>query len=305
MKFLLLVLSVASIGVLAQGPQLPAGVEPGAIVAEIEGRKYTAQEMMTMISAMDPRVQGNFLKDPQGFLGTIGLMVRMERLAVAEKIDQQSPYKEQLELQRMVILSQAKLKDALDHTLVTADDVKKYYQANEAKYRQVRLKTIYIAFTSNPQASAGATGKRFPTEAEALVKAKKILADLRGGADFTAMVKEHSDDVASKAKDGEFATLSAADTIDSEIRDAVFSLKKGDLSEPVRQPNGFYIFRAEETGLKSLAEVNDSIFMEIQQTRNSEWVKSQQSEVKTKILNPDFFKSGTKTEIKNPFGPLK
>lgn len=305
MKFPALLFLAATAGLFAQGPAIPNGVAPDAIVAEIEGRKYTAREMMTLISSLDPRVQSNFIKDPKGFLGTLGMMKKLQKLAEDEKLDQQSPFKDQLELQRMVILSQAKSQDAMDHTLVTNDDVKKFYKENEARYRQVKLKTIYIAFTSNPQASANSSGKRFPTEPEALAKAKKLLADLRAGADFAQFVKEHSDDYASKAKEGDFATLSAADTIDADIRQAVFSLKKGDLSEPVRQPNGFYIFRAEETGLKTLAEVNDAIYQEIQQARWNQWVTGLQSTVKSQILNEDFFKKGSTTEVKNPFGPLK
>jgi len=99
-------------------------------------------------------------------------------------------------------------------------------------------------------------GGKATTEDEAKAKATKLLADIRGGADFVKLVKENSDDETSKAKDGDFATLRRTDNIPDAIRAAVFSLKQGEVSEPVRQPNGFYLLRADEVRYRPLSQVS-------------------------------------------------
>ena len=71
------------------------------------------------------------------------------------------------------------------------------------------------------------------------------------------LVKENSDDETSRAKDGDFATLRSSDNIPDAFRATVFALKKGEVSEPLKQPNGFYLLRAEEVTVRPLSEVRD------------------------------------------------
>ncbi len=40
-------------------------------------------------------------------------------------------------------------------------------------------------------------------------------------------------------------------------------LKKGDVSEPLKQPNGFYLLRAEEVTVRPLSEVRDDIYNDL------------------------------------------
>ncbi len=83
-------------------------------------------------------------------------------------------------------------------------DIVKYYDSNKQKYTQVRVKAIYIAFNDDAAASSASKGKKPLSEAEAKAKAVKLLAAIKGGADFVKLVKENSDDETSREKDGEF-----------------------------------------------------------------------------------------------------
>jgi parvulin-like peptidyl-prolyl isomerase len=125
-------------------------------------------------------------------------------------------------------------------------------------------------FSTNPAASAG--GKKPLTEDAAKAKASKLLADLRAGADFIKAVKEYSEDETSRAKDGDFQTLRPSDNIPDSIKSAVFALKPGELTDVVRQPSGFYIFRAEEVSSQPLAEVRGEILAFLKQKRSTDWM---------------------------------
>jgi parvulin-like peptidyl-prolyl isomerase len=166
-------------------------------------------------------------------------------------------------------------------------EIVKYYDANKKKYTQVKVKAIYISFSDNA-ASTAAKGKKPLTEAEAKAKADKLKAAIKGGADFVKLVKENSEDETSKEKDGDFATLRFSDNIPDAFRVAVFALKQGEVSEPLKQPNGFYLLRAEEVNVRPLSEVRDDIYNDLKNDRSTEWLDKINRESTVKIMSPEF-----------------
>jgi parvulin-like peptidyl-prolyl isomerase len=83
--------------------------------------------------------------------------------------------------------------------------------------------------------------------------------------------------------------LRSSDNIPDAFRAAVFALKKGDLSQPLKQPNGFYLLRAEEVTVRPLSEVRDEIYNELKNTRADEWLRKQDTDAKVEIVNKAFF----------------
>jgi len=271
-----------------QAPAQTTSTPPDSVVAILDGKKMTAAEIKALLAILPPQSQQNFKRDPRGFLNQLGMMRKMSEMAVQSKLDQQSPYKEQLEFNRHVLLFNAQSNETLNHTLVTAEDQKKYYAANPDQYAQVKVKVIYISFGASGSA-ADAQGRKVLTEAEAKTKIEKILSSLRAGADFVKLAKQHSEDADSVAKDADFGTIRRSDKLPDEIKTAVFATKPGQVSEPVRQPNGFYLFRVEESGMRPYDEVKDEIFTQIQQARFAEWMDKMRKSVDVKIENEAFF----------------
>jgi parvulin-like peptidyl-prolyl isomerase len=259
---------------------------PETVIATIDGRKITAAELQAMMTVLGPQAQQNLATNPGAFMGQIGLMFKLTDMAEKDKLDQTSPFKEQLALQRMQILSNAQANAAHNNIQVSAGDVKKFYDSNRDRYSQVRVKVIYVPFSTT-----AAAGAKSLTEAEAKSKAEKLAADIRGGADFVQLVKEHSEDMESKAKDGDFATFRKSDKVPDEIKAAIFKLKPGEISDPVRQANGYYVFRAEETTSQPMEQVTEDIVTNVRQTRFDEWMRTTQRSVQVKIENEEFFKA--------------
>jgi hypothetical protein len=217
------------------------------------------------------------------FVQQWAFMRRLAKMGEQKGLDKQSPAREQMDYNRMMILSQAELNDALNSLAVDGAEIPKHYEANKEQYKQVRVKALYVAFGGTP-----AAGKTALTEEQAQAKAARLLAQARGGADFVKLVKENSDDETSRDKDGEFATLRPKDNVPDAIRASVFSLKTGEITEPVRQPNGFYLLRAEDVGYRPLEQVRDEIYQEVKQLRYKEWLDRESQAAKVEFPNGAF-----------------
>ena len=274
---------------------------PETVLATVDGRKVTAADLQGLLRGMPPQMQRQAMMNPMPFLHQYGLLRRLTALAEEEKLDQKSPYKEQIEYNRMVTLAQAELADRQSHIQITPEEIQQTYDTNQDRYAQAKVKAIYIPFSANPPKQDDPNAKKVLTEAEAKEKAAKLLADLRAGADFVQMVKEHSGDKNSAAKDGDFGVIRKSDRLADPIKTAVFALNPGELSEPVRQPNGYYLFRVEETGVQPFDEVKQQITGELRQARFDQWMKETQKTIEIRIEHQDLLRQAMPAP---PAGPM-
>ena len=263
----------------APAPALPQLPDDTVIAVFEDGTHFTMGEFRKVYAVLPPQNQQMALRDRKTFLEQWAFMRKLSQLAEKQKLDVQSPTKEALDYYRMMILSQAKVNEVVAGTTVEPAEIVKYYDVNKEKYKQVKVKAIYIGFS-------GSNGKR--TEEEAKAKAEKLLAQIHGGADFVKLVKEDSDDETSKAKDGELAVFRPSDNIPDAIRATVFSLKEGEVAGPVRQANGFYLLRADQVTYRPLSEVRDEIFTQLKQQHYSEWLANENKNTKVEFPNPAF-----------------
>lgn len=274
-------------------PSMP-DIPDSAVVAIFgDGTKFTMGDFKKIYEALPPPNQQMALRNREQWLHQWELFRTLTKMAEEAKIDQESPYKESLAYQRMTVLATAQINAAMNKIVVEPGEIAKYYDSHQQKFTQVRVKAIYIAFSDDAASSAAAKGKKPLTEAEAKAKAVKLLAAIKGGADFVKLVKENSDDETSRAKDGDFATLRSSDNIPDAFRAAVFALKQGEVTQPLKQPNGFYILRAEEVTVRPLSEVRDDIYSELKATHSDEWLRALDRNAKVQIVNPEFLAGST------------
>ncbi|MGD0500844.1 MAG: peptidylprolyl isomerase [Bryobacteraceae bacterium] len=264
-------------------PALPDLPEKTVIAVFDDGTPFTMGELKAIFAVLPPEAQQNAIVQRRAFVQQWALMRKLALMAEKDKIDQESPAKEQLLYSRWMILSQLKLSSVLNSTSPSEDEIAKFYEASKDRYKQVRVKAIYIAF-----GGAATDGKQTLTEDEAKGKAAKLLAQIRAGADFVKLVKENSDDETSRDKDGDFATLHTRDNIPDAIRAAVFALKQGETSEPVRQPNGFYLLRADEVAYSTLDQVRLEVVSELRQQQYAKWLADTNNGVKVQFPDPAF-----------------
>lgn len=82
--------------------------------------------------------------------------------------------------------------------------------------------------------------KRSKPDAKKL--AEELTAKARGGADFSALAQQYSDDPGSKERMGSLGKFKR-DAMVKPFSDAAFALKVGEVSDPVETPFGFHVIK--------------------------------------------------------------
>jgi parvulin-like peptidyl-prolyl isomerase len=98
------------------------------------------------------------------------------------------------------------------------------------------------------------------SDAEAQAIAQKLLAELKGGADFAALAKKSSEDTGSAAQGGDLGCFGPGRMVPE--RNAAFALEPGQTSELVRSPFGYHIIRLvskQEESIPPLSQVKDPV----------------------------------------------
>jgi parvulin-like peptidyl-prolyl isomerase len=234
-----------------------------------------------MVAGLPAQVQNAFTNDPKQFMKEYAWYQIQQASAVKNKLETQSPWKELLAFQRMMTLVQAEWNDAYLRVEVTPEQQQKYYENNKEKYRETQAKLIYIPFTDAA------------SEADAKAKAQTVAQQARSGADFVKLVKEYSQDSASAGQNGDIGmpVRSSTSQIPEPMRNAILALKAGQVSEPLRHQNGYYVFRAESAGVLPYEKVKDEIYKELKDVGFNEWKEKTKAQSSVQFENEAFFKS--------------
>ena len=267
-------------------PAAPKAVPPDTVVMEVDGKKYTAAEVDQMIASMPVQYQPQIRSNPK-FLTQLFVFREMEHMAIAEKLDQQSPYKEQLQFARMQYLATMASNNFRTRLKVSEDEEQKYYQVHSGDtFRAAKARVIYLAF--RPPNAQTDEAKKKPTEAEAKAKADDLRKQLQAGADFGALAKANSDDKGSAERGGDYGLITQTSSSDA-MKKVVFALKVGEISEPVRQPNGFYLVRVDEFVTQPFDQVQAAIDEYIRSDKFREWNLELQKRYDVKVDEPAYF----------------
>jgi peptidyl-prolyl cis-trans isomerase D len=110
----------------------------------------------------------------------------------------------------------------------------------------------------------------------ALAKAQSVYKQAESGADFAKLAEKYSDDLGSKRQGGSLGWIEKGVT-NKAFQDALFSMKKGQISKPVLSSEGYHIIdlRGIRAGkAKPFSEVRDQLAQEVQEgAREREYSK--------------------------------
>ncbi len=270
-------------------PATPAApVSPDAVVAKVGGKAYTAAEMDKMLQDLPPQIQAAIARQPQ-LLNNMFLVRSLAQQAEFENLDKNPQVRQQLEYQRLNTLAQAEVNNFRNSMKIDATKEKTWYEQNKDQYRVAKVKAIFISFGAPkippPDAKAPAAGR---TEEQAKTKIEDLRKQIDGGADFSKLATEQSDDKASAAKGGDYGEITMS-TGSEKAKIAVFKLKPGEVSEPVREPGGFYLFKLEDISFQPFEKVQGLIRTQLQQSDFQAWLKGIEARNKVTIENPGWF----------------
>jgi foldase protein prsA len=138
---------------------------------------------------------------------------------------------------------------------ITNSEIEDYYNKNITG--DVRISQIYIK--SNIKNSDNELEKK-KKEEEALKKANEVIKKLKDKKSWKDLVKEYSDDEATKLNDGDLGFLKATN-INEKMNNAIKDLKKGEYTkEPLKTEHGYHILlKTDEKDKPSLKSIKNDI----------------------------------------------
>jgi peptidyl-prolyl cis-trans isomerase D len=147
----------------------------------------------------------------------------------------------------------------------TEEDLKKSYEEEAARYvipEKRRASHILISLPAQPGEDQSK---------EALAKIQDIAKQVRAGGDFGGLAKKHSADSTTAAQGGDLGEVRRG-VLPKELEDAVYALKSGEVSQPVRSTYGYHLVKLTAhtpEKRKSFAEVRKEL-VEVVRRRQGE-----------------------------------
>jgi peptidyl-prolyl cis-trans isomerase C len=289
----LLLLPVASL--LAQGlqpgPQAPAPptapapvVPPDKVILVVNETKLTAKQFNDLVEALPEQLRNTARgAGRRDFAQNVVKVLLLADEGKSLKIDQTPEFKLQEKIQVANLLAGKTFSQLAENLKLEDADEHAFYDAHKQDYEQVRARHILIRAAGSP--SAAEVGRKELSDAEALAKAQDIRKKLAAGADFATLAAQESDDPGTKGKGGDLSFFKHGQMVPP-FDQAAFSLKVGEISEPVKTQFGYHIIRVEarKTYEDSKLEVDRRLRAEMAQKTLDDMEKKANP-----TFDPDFF----------------
>ncbi|MGO9240588.1 MAG: peptidylprolyl isomerase [Bryobacteraceae bacterium] len=262
-----------------------AAIPPDTVVATIEGKAWTKSDFDALIRNLPPGPQTNYRRDRQAWLNQYALMTRLATLAKEDGVDQREPFRQRLEYNILQFLAQAYIDVRTNSPKANDADMAKWFEAHKDQYKRARVLGIQVIWGGIPK-----EGEKARTVKEAQDLIDDIQKRVRAGEAFDELAKKYSDDATTKDKGGQFPLMRPEDnTLNREIKTAIFMTKAGELTHPVRLPGKFYIFKVLELVDPTQQDLRSEIMTKMGQEQLMQWLDKLQKEVKPEINSPAYF----------------
>lgn len=164
----------------------------------------------------------------------------------------------------------------------TDAQLRQRYEANKDQYKSGESARIqHILIKVDPTAPPAA-------DAAAKAKADSLVAQLRGGADFAALARQHSADPSSSAQGGDMGFVERGQTVEPFDR-AAFSIALNQISDPIRsQEYGYHIIRVSERrqpAVRTFEEIRPMLISQATDEMAKEQARQEVARITTIIRN--------------------
>jgi parvulin-like peptidyl-prolyl isomerase len=167
---------------------------------------------------------------------------------------------------RAQLLEEALYKKVTEDVKVSDKEIEDFYNKNKAQYQQAATREVRHILVKNK------------------AKADALHRQLQGGANFASLAKKNSEDPGSKSQGGKL-TVSQGQTVPP-FDKAAFTLKKNQLSEPIKTQYGWHIIqplsdvkKASTTPLDQVKEaIKQQLVSEKKTTTMRKWIEDLKDE---------------------------
>ncbi len=277
-------------------PSLSTAPAEHAII-QVNGEPITEKEFDIFAKQLPEEMQRQF-SSVQGKQALAEEIVRykiLEQQARKSGVDNDPDLKAILSVDRMNVAARLQMQKLVPPP--SDAELRAWYDKNKNMFDSVELAHILVAYQGG-QAPPRNGGKP-PSREEAMQKAMAIEQQLKGGANFAALARDASDDVASAQQGGLIGPVTHG-MLPPELESKVFVLKPGETSAPIPSRFGIHIFRAGPRSARPLNEVKPFITRQIQSDQMQQRVEDLRKSAKV-IFDPKAFPdSKTPPAVKKP-----
>jgi peptidyl-prolyl cis-trans isomerase C len=207
---------------------VPGQIErTGEVVSVVNGQNVTQGMVDSTLAQLPANVRDQVIA--RGQLSQVKEQVVIGELlyqeALKQKLQDRPEVKEALALSARNALANALLEDVVKQR-TTDEAMKTWYNDHLVQFARPQVKARHILVADKAEAD-------------------KIMADLKGGADFAKLATEKSSDKGSAKDGGELGWFEKGRMV-PEFADAAFAANKGDLVGPVQTKYGFHVIQVED-----------------------------------------------------------
>jgi hypothetical protein len=274
----------------APASQTPGATSPDAVVLKVGDKSFTAAEYEAILAALPPQFRASMAAmGKKGFAEQFANLYGLAMEGEKRQLHQGEEFERMLEFERRVLLAQIV---AAESATVGPEEVDYYYRTHGADFEQVKATGIYIPFASAPSAPQGTrqTASAMPayTEQQAQRKALELRARIQSGQNMAALAKAESEHPTA-ANGGDFGYFGRNQTqLPAGIVNSIYSLQPGQVSAPLKDRSGFYVFRVEDKRLQPLEEVRQAIQASLSIQKVNRRIESLKESYPVE-LNPSYF----------------
>jgi peptidyl-prolyl cis-trans isomerase C len=274
----------------ARGPEAVAKQDPNRVVATIEGKPLTAKQAVDLLKPLSPEDRKRFESNLPALVQQAYMREQLAQEGAKLSLDQQSPWKEQIENARTGILAQAYLNRMTTGGGGTATaDPKQFYDTHPEDFDQVKLSGIFVSFA--PPGTPASKAPNARSEEQARDKANDLEKKLKTGAEFSAIARTDSEHHSS-TQGGSLGTYALGDAqIPADLKAAILKLQPGQVSDPVRVPGALLIVKLDSRNKLSFDQAKPSIEQKMQTEKSQAILKQEFEKYKVQVQDPDFFNS--------------
>jgi parvulin-like peptidyl-prolyl isomerase len=269
MKRLLIIIIASSFFLCACAKQKQETQKPSdsAAVAKVGSETITQEDISRELKGLPEQIQRMF-DGPEGMEKFVNEMVKKEILyqeAKKKGLENSPEYKRKVaDFQKLTLISVLLEKEIEDKAKVTDKEVKDYYEAHKNEFvanGKVRASHILVK-----------------TEDEA----NKIFDQIKKGGDFAKIAREKSLDTGSAKNGGDLGFFSRGQMV-PEFERVAFTLKKGEVSTPVKTAYGYHIIKVtdkKEGTLMDFEKVKDVLTQKMTAQKQKELFDSYMTTLK-------------------------
>ncbi len=210
----------------------------------------SSQEILEQYTYRNQQVKVDFVQfSPERYESSVKIdQASMKKYFEEHKEDYRIPEKVKISF---ITISPETFRDKVK---VDEQEINAFYEDNLDMFRSEKeVRARHILFKVDKDAPEAVVK-------EVKARALKVLKEARSGRDFSELAKQYSEGP-TKDKGGDLGYFSRGQMV-KPFEDAVFALKKGQISDLVRTPFGFHIIKVEdirEARTKGIEEVRDQI----------------------------------------------